>query len=41
MKTKILSACVLSLMVGAQEFKAGPLEIDQPWSRATPKVGAG
>jgi copper(I)-binding protein len=40
MKTSILIACVLSLAAGAaaaQEFKAGPLEIDQPWSRATPK----
>jgi periplasmic copper chaperone A len=40
MRTSILFACVLSLAAGAaaaQEFKAGPLEIDQPWSRATPK----
>ena len=40
MKTSILMACVLSLAAGAaaaQEFKAGALEIDQPWSRATPK----
>jgi periplasmic copper chaperone A len=40
MKTSILFACVLSLAAGAaaaQEFKAGSLEIDQPWSRATPK----
>jgi copper(I)-binding protein len=40
MKTSILFACVLSLAAGAaaaQEFKAGALEIDQPWSRATPK----
>jgi len=40
MKTRILFACVLSLAAGvaaAQEFKAGQLEIDQPWSRATPK----
>jgi hypothetical protein len=40
MKTSILFACILSLAAGAaaaQEFKAGPLEIDQPWSRATPK----
>ena len=40
MKTSILMACVLSLAAGAaaaQGFKAGPLEIDQPWSRATPK----
>ena len=47
MKTSILFACILSLTAGAaaaQEFKAGSLEIDQPWSRATPKgakVGAG
>jgi copper(I)-binding protein len=40
MKTSILFACILSLAAGAaaaQEFKAGPLEIDHPWSRATPK----
>jgi len=40
MRTSILFACVLSLAAvaaAAQEFKAGPLEIDQPWSRATPK----
>ena len=40
MKTSILFACMLSLAAvaaTAQEFKAGPLEIDQPWSRATPK----
>jgi copper(I)-binding protein len=40
MKMSILFAFVLSLTAGAavaQEFKAGPLEIDQPWSRATPK----
>jgi copper(I)-binding protein len=47
MKTSILFACILSLVASAaaaQEFKAGPLEIDHPWSRATPKgakVGAG
>ena len=47
MKTSILFACILSIAAGAaaaQEFKAGSLEIDQPWSRATPKgakVGAG
>jgi periplasmic copper chaperone A len=47
MKTRILFACIVSLMAGAaaaQEFKVGPLEIDHPWSRATPKgakVGAG
>jgi copper(I)-binding protein len=36
----ILFACMLSLTAAAaaaQEFKAGPLEIDHPWSRATPK----
>jgi copper(I)-binding protein len=40
MKTSILFACILSLTAGAaaaQEFKAGSLEIDHPWSRATPK----
>ena len=40
MKTSILFACILSLSAGvaaAQEFKAGPLEIDHAWSRATPK----
>src|SRR5262252_8004601 len=40
MKTSsILFACILSLTAAAaaQEFKAGPLEIDHPWSRATPK----
>jgi periplasmic copper chaperone A len=38
--TSILFACILSLAAGAavaQEFKAGPLEVDHPWSRATPK----
>src|SRR5271167_4212963 len=40
MKINVLFACILSLVAGAavaQEFKAGSLEIDQPWSRATPK----
>ena len=41
MKTSaILFACILSLtaaVAAAQEFKAASLEIDQPWSRATPK----
>ena len=40
MKTSILFACILSLTAGAaaaQEFKVGSLEIDHPWSRATPK----
>jgi periplasmic copper chaperone A len=52
MKTSILFACILSLAAGAaaaQEsnvgpFKAGSLQIDHPWSRATPtgaKVAAG
>ena len=47
MKTPILLACILSLSIGAaaaQEFKAGPIEIDHAWSRATPKgakVGGG
>jgi copper(I)-binding protein len=37
--TSILFACILSLTAAAaaQEFKAGPLEVDHPWSRATPK----
>src|ERR1700746_2414386 len=38
--TSILFACILSLGAGAsaaQEFKAGPIEVDHPWSRATPK----
>jgi periplasmic copper chaperone A len=40
MKTSILSACLLALattFAAAQEFKAGTIEIDNPWSRATPK----
>jgi copper(I)-binding protein len=40
MKTSILSACLLALattLAAAQEFKAGSIEIDNPWSRATPK----
>jgi periplasmic copper chaperone A len=40
MKTSILSACLLALattVAAAQEFKAGAIEIDNPWSRATPK----
>jgi periplasmic copper chaperone A len=49
MKTSILSACLLALATtalattalgttpAAQEFKAGSIEIDNPWSRATPK----
>jgi periplasmic copper chaperone A len=40
MKTSILFACIFSLNVGvavAEPFKAGPLEIDHAWSRATPK----
>ena len=40
MKTSVLFAFILSFTAGAaaaQEFKAGPLEIDRPWSRATPK----
>ena len=47
MKTSILFACILSLTASAaaaQEFKVGSLEIDHPWSRATPKgakVGVG
>ncbi len=39
MKT-ILFACFLALAAGAagaQEFKAGSIEVDSPWSRATPK----
>jgi periplasmic copper chaperone A len=38
--THLLFACIISLTAGAaaaQEFKAGPLEVDHPWSRATPK----
>jgi copper(I)-binding protein len=47
MKTSILFACIFSLNVGVaatEPFKAGPLEIDHAWSRATPKgakVGGG
>jgi copper(I)-binding protein len=47
MKTSILSACLFALattVAAAQEFKAGSIEIDNPWSRATPrgaKVAAG
>jgi periplasmic copper chaperone A len=40
MKISILSACLLALattVATAQEFKAGSIEIDNPWSRATPK----
>ena len=40
MKTSILSACLLALatsVAAAQEFKAGSIEIGNPWSRATPK----
>jgi copper(I)-binding protein len=40
MKTSILSVCLLALattIAAAQEFKAGSIEIDNPWSRATPK----
>ncbi len=40
MKTSILSACLLALattIAAAQEFKTGSIEIDNPWSRATPK----
>ena len=40
MKISILFACLLSLAAGAaaaQEFKAGSIEVDNPWSRATPK----
>jgi copper(I)-binding protein len=39
-KTSILSVCLLALattVAAAQEFKAGSIEIDNPWSRATPK----
>jgi periplasmic copper chaperone A len=27
----------VAVAVGAHEFKVGPIEIDHPWSRATPK----
>ena len=40
MKPSVLFAFILLFAAGAaaaQEFKAGALEIDQPWSRATPK----
>jgi periplasmic copper chaperone A len=40
MKTSILPACLLALVTtvaAAQEFKAGSIEVDNPWSRATPK----
>jgi periplasmic copper chaperone A len=40
MKISILSACLLALattVATAQEFKAGSIEVDNPWSRATPK----
>src|SRR5271165_2073484 len=40
MKTSILSACLLALattVAATQEFKAGSIEVDNPWSRATPK----
>jgi periplasmic copper chaperone A len=39
-----LAACLLATGALAQQYKLGPLEIDHPWSRATPKgakTGAG
>src|SRR6266487_2331812 len=39
-----VAACLLATGALAQQYKAGPLEIDHPWSRATPKgakIGAG
>src|SRR5438552_7873552 len=39
-----LAACLLATGALAQQYKAGSLEIDHPWSRATPKgtkIGAG
>jgi len=39
-----VGACLLATGVLAQQYKAGSLEIDHPWSRATPKgakTGAG
>ena len=39
-----LAACLLATGALAQQYKAGSLEIDHPWSRATPKgakTGAG
>jgi len=39
-----LAACLLATGALAQQYKLGSLEIDHPWSRATPKgakIGAG
>ena len=39
-----VAACLLATGALAQQYKAGSLEIDHPWSRATPKgtkIGAG
>jgi copper(I)-binding protein len=39
-----LVACIVASGALAQQYKAGPIEIDHPWSRATPKgakTGAG
>jgi periplasmic copper chaperone A len=39
-----LAACLFATGAMAQQYKAGSLEIDHPWSRATPKgakIGAG
>ncbi len=40
----VLTACIVASGALAQQYKAGPIEIDHPWSRATPKgakTGAG
>jgi copper(I)-binding protein len=39
-----LAVCIVASGALAQQYKAGPIEIDHPWSRATPKgakTGAG
>jgi copper(I)-binding protein len=39
-----LAACLLATGAAAQQYKLGAIEIDHPWSRATPKgakIGAG
>jgi periplasmic copper chaperone A len=47
MKTSVVFALAMCLLAGgalAQTYKVGPIEIDHPWSRATPKgakIGAG
>jgi periplasmic copper chaperone A len=39
MKTTIfvLAAMLASAVAGAHEYNAGPIEIDHPWARATPR----